>query len=75
MSTCSYCKVSVNNPDYIIADEPTGNLDEINKKKIFKILKSLSIEGKCVIVVSHSQDSKKYADIILKIENKKLMVV
>ena len=45
------------------------------KKKIFKILKSLSIEGKCVIVVSHSQDSKKYADIILKIENKKLMVV
>lgn len=57
-----------NNPNIILADEPTGNLDEENKKYIFKLLKGLAKEGKCVIVVSHDSTIKKYADeiIILK---------
>lgn len=61
-----------NNPSVILADEPTGDLDEENEEKIFKILKNLSKEGKCVIVVSHSNEVKKYADAILKIEKGKL---
>ena len=44
----------VNNPNIILADEPTGNLDEELETEIFKILKSLTKENKCVIVVSHS---------------------
>ena len=51
-----------NNPNIILADEPTGNLDETNEKYIFKLLKDLSKEGKCVIVVSHDKSIKKYAD-------------
>ena len=51
----------------IIADEPTGNLDEHNEQEIFELLKNISNSGKCVIVVSHSNEVKKYADRVLKI--------
>ena len=51
-----------NDPEIIIADEPTGNLDEENETKIFKILKELSRRGKCVIVVTHSNEVIDYAD-------------
>ncbi len=62
-----------NNPSIILADEPTGNLDEENEKKIFEILKKLTEDGKCVIVVSHSNEIKKYADIMLTMKNGKLV--
>ncbi len=62
-----------NNPEIILADEPTGNLDYENEKLIFKELKKLSKEDKCIIVVSHSEEVKKYADIIIHIENGKLV--
>lgn len=58
-----------NNPDIILADEPTGNLDKKNEKIIFERLKKLSQEGKCVIVVSHSNEVKEYADIIFEIDD------
>lgn len=63
----------INNPKIILADEPTGNLDEDNEKMIFQILKDLSKEGKCVIVVSYSNEVKSYADKIIKIANGKLV--
>lgn len=62
-----------NNPDYILGDEPTGNLDEENETKIFEILKNLSLSGKCVIIVSHSNVVKKYADEIIFIKNGKMV--
>lgn len=61
-----------NNPKIILADEPTGNLDEESEKLVFDILKGLSKEGKCIIVVTHSDKIKKYADEILKITKGKL---
>lgn len=62
-----------NNPSIILADEPTGDLDENNEKKIFGILKKLSEEGKCVIVVSHSNEVKNYADEIYTIDYGKIV--
>lgn len=61
-----------NNPNIILADEPTGNLDEKTEKEIFTLLKNLVKKGKCVIVVSHSNDVKKYADKIYKIVDGKV---
>lgn len=55
----------VNNPKIILADEPTGNLDKENEKIIFNIFKKLSMCGKCVIVVSHSDSIQCYADKII----------
>ena len=57
-----------NNPDIILADEPTGNLDKDNEIKIFEIFKRLRDEKKCIIVVTHSDRVKKYADVILKLK-------
>ncbi len=59
----------VNNPQMILADEPTGNLDNRNEQIIFNLLKKLSKIGKCVVVVSHSESITKYADKIIYIES------
>ncbi len=56
-----------NDPDIILADEPTGNLDEENEIVVFEMLKSLSKSGKTVIVVSHNEIVKNYADEIINI--------
>ena len=43
-------------PDIILADEPTGNLDSETQKEIMDIFRELANQGKCVILVSHSSD-------------------
>jgi putative ABC transport system ATP-binding protein len=64
------------NPDILIADEPTGNLDLETVKDIMEILSSLAHqEGKCVIVVTHSQKVSSYADEIWRISEGKLLFV
>ncbi|HAB66136.1 MAG TPA: ABC transporter ATP-binding protein, partial [Firmicutes bacterium] len=50
-----------------------GDLDEENERIIFEYLKKLSKDGKCVIVVSHSEEIKKYADKVINIKNGKLV--
>ena len=44
------------NPDIILADEPTGNLDIETQNEIMNIFRDLTNQGKCVILVSHSPD-------------------
>ena len=59
----------VKNPEIILADEPTGNLDSTTSEQIWDILKKLSMD-KLVIVVSHdSESAEKYADRIIKIQD------
>lgn len=43
----------INSPEIILADEPTGNLDEINEKIVIDILTQLHKEGSTIIVVTH----------------------
>ena len=43
-------------PDIILADEPTGNLDTDTQNEIMQIFRDLTKQGKCVILVSHSPD-------------------
>ena len=51
------------NPQIILADEPTGNLDGETQDEIMKIFRRLADEGKCVIIVTHSLDVAKAADV------------
>ena len=44
-----------NNPKYIIADEPTGNIDEKHARELIALLSRISQMGKTVIVVTHAQ--------------------
>lgn len=53
---------------FIMADEPTGNLDEVTEKKIINIFKKLAMEGKGVVVVTHSKEVAKNADVIYSIK-------
>ena len=60
----------VNNPTYILADEPTGNLDTKTGNEIFKILKKLSKEmGTTILVVTHDLDIAKLTDRTIKLKD------
>ena len=61
-------------PDIILADEPTGNLDRDTQKEIMDIFRELANQGKCVILVSHSPDVADMCDEryeLVKISGKK----
>ena len=58
----------------ILADEPTGNLDEDTAAEIISILKKCAHEmNKCVIIVTHSNDLAKQADTIFRLKKGKLV--
>ncbi len=46
----------INSPEIILADEPTGNLDEENEQMVIEILKQLHEEGATIIVVTHDPE-------------------
>ena len=56
----------------IVADEPTGNLDKDTENDIVKILKNLAQkDNKCIIIVTHSENVCKQADVIYELKKKK----
>lgn len=64
------------NVDLILADEPTGNLDEAIELDIINIFKSLARQhNKCVIVVTHSSEIAKHADVILELTKGSLQTI
>lgn len=59
----------------ILADEPTGNLDEDTASEITAILKeSAHKSGKCVVIVTHSNELAKEADIVFNLKKGELMI-
>jgi putative ABC transport system ATP-binding protein len=61
----------VNNPDYILADEPTGSLDSANAANVMGILKKLNKEGKTVVIVTHDMEIANMCDRIIHIKDGK----
>lgn len=59
------------NPDIILADEPTGNLDGETQNEIMAILRNLVSNGKCVILVTHSPTVAKMSDYVYELSPKK----
>ncbi|MCC2323545.1 ABC transporter ATP-binding protein [Bacillus wiedmannii] len=63
------------NVDLLIADEPTGNLDEETAMDIIELFQELAHkENKCIIVVTHSQEVAKKSDRAVYLSKKKLVV-
>jgi putative ABC transport system ATP-binding protein len=63
------------NVDLILADEPTGNLDETSSEEIVQIFKALAHEhGKCVVVVTHAAEVAREADEVLLLSKGALSV-
>ena len=58
------------NPDIILADEPTGNLDGETQKEIIDIFRMLADEGKSVIIVTHSPEVAAASDVTYTLKKK-----
>lgn len=52
----------INNPELLLADEPTGNLDEANEQIVLQTLQKLKNEGKTIVLITHNPDLAKFAD-------------
>ena len=64
----------IKSPTYILADEPTGNLDKENAGIVLEILRNLAKqENKCVIIATHSEIVRDYADVTMTIREGKLL--
>lgn len=57
-----------NDPELLLADEPTGNLDSANEINVLEHLKALSQKGKTVIAVTHNEIMKEYSDEVYFLE-------
>ncbi|MDR1178218.1 MAG: ABC transporter ATP-binding protein [Spirochaetaceae bacterium] len=62
----------INYPRLILADEPTGNLDEANEKMVIDIFTKLHREGSAIIVVTHDPEVAEDAGRIVKLEHGKI---
>ena len=62
----------IRKPPVIFADEPTGDLDDENTIAVFDFLKALAGEGAAVLVVTHENDAKPYADKLLTMSSGRL---
>lgn len=58
-------RLLVKSCELVLCDEPTGSLDDMNKKVIFELLKELQNMGKTIIVVSHDKDIVDYANQVI----------
>ena len=66
----SIARAIVNNPEIILADEPTGNLDSKNGDMIMSLLKRISKEDKIEIVITHNDEQAiKYGDKIYRLND------
>ncbi len=73
MQRVAIARALVNNPDIILADEPTGALDSKTSKQIMEIIKEIS-NDKLVIMVTHNEDlAKKYSSRIVKLKDGKII--
>jgi len=62
-----------NDPEVILADEPTGNLDSKRSKEIAEMFVKLSKQGKTIIMVTHDLDMAKYASKIYKLKDGRII--
>jgi ABC-type lipoprotein export system ATPase subunit len=74
MQRVAICRPLINDPELILADEPTGNLDSVSGKQVLEVLKRLKEEhGKTILLVTHSQEGATIADRVLKMRDGKLL--
>lgn len=63
----------VNNPEVLICDEPTGNLDSKTGKEIMELLKELNQKGHTIIMVTHNEKYASYADRVFEMSDGKIV--
>jgi len=66
-------RATIHKPSLILADEPTGNLDDRQGSTVLDLIRQVSEEGTCVIMATHSRSASEYADRHYTINNGKLV--
>jgi ABC-type lipoprotein export system ATPase subunit len=62
----------VNDPQIVLADEPTGNLDAESGEAVLELLRAIADEGKAVLLVTHEREATRRADRVLRLEDGRL---
>jgi ABC-type lipoprotein export system ATPase subunit len=68
----AFCRAVLNDPPLLLADEPTGNLDDANGQVILDALRARARAGAAVVVVSHRADAVVGADAVYRMEHGRL---
>ena len=63
-------KIMIKPSSIILADEPTGSLDNVNRDKVMDILKQIHLSGKTIVLATHDYEITKYATRIINISEK-----
>jgi len=63
----------VNNPDVIIADEPTGSLDSQSGGDIMELFTSLNASGKTIIMVTHEDSIANFAQRVISLQDGRII--
>jgi putative ABC transport system ATP-binding protein len=63
----------INDPEIILADEPTGNLDSQVGNEIIEIFRDLHRNGRTIVLITHDQEIAKYAQRIIRIADGKIV--
>jgi ABC-type lipoprotein export system ATPase subunit len=69
----AFIRAIISDPEILLADEPTGNLDPENSAVIMQLIKEYNDKGGTVILVSHNPEAIKYANRVVSLEKGKLM--
>jgi putative ABC transport system ATP-binding protein len=76
MQRGAICRALINDPELILADEPTGNLDSASGRQVLEILRQLKDDqGKTVLLVTHSQEGAAMADRVLRMQDGKFLML
>ena len=63
----------VNEPNLILADEPTGNLDSKNSHEVMDLLSKLNEEGTTILMVTHSEEMAKFSSSVIQLLDGKIV--
>ncbi len=63
----------VNEPDLLLADEPTGNLDRRSAMEVISIFQSLNRDGRTIVLVTHDQEVARYTSRIVRLERGRIV--
>ncbi len=63
----------INEPDLLLADEPTGNLDSKSSEEVLEIFKKIHKKGKTIVVVTHEKDVANIAKRIITLKDGKVL--